>query len=203
MEIVVYTKPGCALCRNFKDKLLNHLKVPFGERDLAHSLQISDTWKRDSTARLAAAHAYLDSAVPLILIDQRAFTYVRALVEIKKRLAAGEKATMPDPERDTALDKLGPPLTEAVFVAAVWRLCQGHVDFLHVLSPVVRVYDAEDKSVASREVRGELEISVCYRNPNVQPMILEELTVSGQSFREVLRKLSETLEDCKARGVIA
>jgi hypothetical protein len=202
VEIVVYTKPRCKLCASFKEKLRDHLKVLFAERDLDRSLRVSDTWREDETDKLAAGHAYLDGAVPFVVIDKVAYKYAAALAEIKRRLTAGEVATMPEPERDKSGDKLGPPLTEEEFVAAAWKLCENHVDLLRIASTVERLYDASHKPVARREVQGRINVWLSYRNPYVKPMALTQIRVVGQDFRDALRNLVEKVEDAKQKGLV-
>lgn len=202
MEIIVYTKQDCDLCASFKDKLRNHLKVPFDERDLQQSLQLSDTWREDGTDRLAAAHAYLHGAVPMILIDRYAYDYARAFKEIKKRLAAGEEATMPEAERDKSMDRLGPPLSETAFVEAVRKLCDGHIELMTVTSPVERTYCVNDESAGRCEVQGDIEVWMHYRDPTAKPLCTVELKAEGQDFRGVLRSLSAKIESAKQDGHI-
>lgn len=202
MEIIVYTKLGCKLCASFKDKLSNHLKVLFAERDLQRSLQVSDTWRENGTDKLIAAHGYVDGAVPLILIDGCPYKYAAALAEIKRRLGAGEEATVPEPERDKSADMLGPQLTEEEFVAAVWRLCANHNDMLVITSLVERTYDGVGKPPVRYEAQGDIQICIHYRDPTVKPMSVELFEAQGQDFRKTLRNLRDTLEDAKQKGFI-
>ncbi len=202
MEIRVYTKPGCTLCAGFKDKLHTHLKVPFAECDLEKALRVSDTWREDKTDQFKAAHVSRDEPVPFIVIDEKGYDYAGAVAEIKRRLAAGEEATMPEPERDKSMDVLGPQLTEGEFIAAVWKFCDDNVGLVRITSPVDRTYCAPVMPAERREVHGELSVLLHYRDPNAKPMCMTEFTVCGEGFREVLRNLNLGIEAAKHRGEI-
>lgn len=202
MEVIVYTKPGCKLCAGFKDKLRTNLKVLFAERDLEKALRLSDTWREDKTGQFKAAHTSLDEPVPFIVIDGKGYDYAKAVAEIKCRLAAGEEATMPESERDKSMDVLGPPLTESEFIAAAWKLCEDHVDFVRIVSLVDRTYCAPVIPAERREVHGELSVLLHYRDPAASPLCMVEFTVWGADFREVLRSLNGQIEDAKHEGQI-
>jgi glutaredoxin len=202
VKIIVYTKPDCKLCASFKEKLRTHLKVPFSERDLEKALRLSDSWREDKTHQFKAAHVLLNEPVPFIVIDETGYDYAGAIAEIKRRLEAGEEATMPDPERDRSMDVLGPPLTEEEFVTAVWGLCGGNVDLLRVTSPVDRTYCEPVLPETRREVHGQVDVLLHYRDANAKPMCMVEFTTWGAGFREALRNLNGQIEGAKNEGQI-
>jgi glutaredoxin len=202
MQITVYTKPGCDLCESFKAKLRDHLKVPFAEQDLESAVVISDTWREDKSPKFWSAWLALDSPVPFVRIDNFGYKYASALKEIKRRLKAGEVATMPEPERDKTFDKLGPPLTEQEFVIAVWELCDNNIGLMRVTSPVERTYVGDDGVVAQRIVQSEVNLWVHYRDAIAKPMCLCELRAVGMSLREALCDFKAKLDDAKTRGMV-
>lgn len=81
MEVTVYTKTGCKLCRAAKEKLLR-MGVAFEERDLARFLDAE--WEKLRDSSLKAFHAYIDERVPMIVIDGWPYDYPGAMKKLKE-----------------------------------------------------------------------------------------------------------------------
>ncbi len=202
MQITVYTKKDCGLCADFKDKLVNHLKVPFAERDLADAKLQCETWRTDGTVDVIAAHAMIDEKMPLVLIDGRPFRYAQATAHIKKHLDAGGMVEKPEkvPGDGKDVATAMSPLNEEDFVERLFEVARGSLDIITVHSDAKRTYAGRSTKRWQFEALGTIKMHVKLRDPRQKPMKLFEFDLKGEDFRELLVEAEIKIRAGKEQG---
>ena len=186
MQIIVYTKKDCGVCAALKDKLLNILKLPFAECDLELALLQTDTWQEDGTVKVRTGQAAIHGLAPMTFIDGQAYDYAATLKEIKRRLAEGEEATMPESVPGSEKDPLKQTelMNEATFVAHVHEVCEGTVDQLEISSPLIRRYDGRTRERIQEEGKPPVHVTIGLRKTD--PLVTANIQESGDTFNDVI-----------------
>ena len=202
MQIIVYSKPNCDLCASFKDKLVTHLKVPFVERDLETALTQCETWREDGTVEVMVAHTMIAENVPLILIDGHAFNYTEALVEIKKRLAAGETAEAPEraPGDGKDMNTEFKEVTEEEFVVRLREVGNHLVERIHITSTATRRYGGNGAKLWKLEPEGRISAEFSVRDPFQKPMKHVTIAVVADDFKELLVRAELRVREEQKKG---
>jgi len=83
MTIVVYTKQGCGICQDAKDKL-DLMKVPYTVKAYEDILNPHPGWRTDGTVEARAMAALIGDKAPMIVINGAPFEYAAAMKEVKR-----------------------------------------------------------------------------------------------------------------------
>lgn len=91
MLVYIYSKKGCGRCDKAKDKLKNHFKVEFKNKNLSEYVEFHDGWREDGSISVLAHWAACNRAVPMIVIDDNSYDYAGAMRELKRRKSGKAK----------------------------------------------------------------------------------------------------------------
>lgn len=95
VQVVVYSKSGCGICKKAKEKL-QLMGLSYVEKDLQRLIAPHNGWENDEAVELLAAYAYLGNRLPVLKINDEYHDYPSAMrrlrdigVERKKAVAEG------------------------------------------------------------------------------------------------------------------
>jgi len=83
MQITLYSKQNCGLCKSAKEKLLR-LGLSFEVKDIEYMTELHDGWRTDGSIEILAAHSLINKKIPMIEIDGEYYDYSGAMRRLKR-----------------------------------------------------------------------------------------------------------------------